>query len=72
MTTDEQRVKLLAASLARHFRKDDIPMACACTGLTGICLACSYWWELFLREYDADDFHDMVTLFQVAREMNSR
>jgi hypothetical protein len=68
MTKDEHR-KLIARQLAKFFATGDTgTRACACTGLSGVCVDCSLWWDMFLQAHTAKDVATMVDLYRLCKE----
>ena len=64
----ERRISLLASLLAKHYSSSDTPIACACTGLSDVCVDCSHWWELFLRKHSGQRVEKIMRLYLAALE----
>ena len=62
----ERKIKLLARLLAVHYGYDGSEMACACTGLSGVCLHCATWWKLFLTHWSAEQVGRIIGAYLVA------
>ena len=69
MTEDNTRV-ILARLLAKYYGVGkSVPSACACSGLDGVCIYCSSWWEMFLKKYDGDDIERMLDILIAVRRL---
>ena len=68
MDKRERKINLLAKQLASYYGSDDLMQACACTGLSGVCLDCSLWWEMFLTHWSRKKVERMIRAYLVATE----
>lgn len=69
MTHTEKHNKALGLALARHFQESSAERVCACTGLTAVCIDCSYWWYLFLEKHNAEDMSNIMEMVLLAKRI---
>lgn len=66
MDKAEVKLSLLAKQLADHYGNDGTVRACACTGLSGVCLDCPLWWKLFLNCWSREKVERIIGAYLVA------
>lgn len=60
---NEDQIMFISRMLARHYGYNNEERACACTGLSSVCIDCPRWWGMLLRETDAES---MMKVFSLA------
>lgn len=63
----ESQVEHVSRLLARHYGYDENNIrACACTGLSGVCIDCPRWWSMLLDKTDEQSMEEIFNLAVVA------